>query len=198
MKKIIICFVLILNVLFGNWSNSVYAQTYYTNKGEGIFSISAPAKTINAKTQKVSIEIDINAAKLQLTVPVGSFQFTNNFVSDSLNMVIQERFNNYYMESDKYPDVTYKATILNNSSISYDRDGSYPIHTRGILRIHGVGHEVSADGLVEVRGSSIIVSAKIVVQPARYDIRIPAYIGNMYFREVFIDCKADLQKQGVQ
>lgn len=196
MKKIIIRATLLLAVFTGiNVNNSTYAQVYATNTGAGEFSVSAPAKTINAKSQQVSMEIDHNKAKLHLTVPVASFQFTNNFVSDSLNDVIYERFKSYYMESDKYPDVTYKATIINNSSINLEKDGTYPIQTKGTLRIHGVEQEVTAEGMVQVSGGKVNVAAKIVVLPAAYKIRIPSYIGNMYFREVFIESKASLKRK---
>lgn len=196
MKKIIIRSVLFMTVVAGiHLDNSVYAQVYKTTKGSGAFSVAAPAKTINADSRQVSIEIDKGKASLRLSVPVASFEFSNNFVSDSMNTVIHERFNSYYMESDKYPDVTYEATIDNNSNINYEKDGSYPIRTRGKLRIHGVEQEMLAEGMVQVSGGEVSVAAKIKVLPADYKIRIPSYIGNMYFREVLIESKATLKRK---
>lgn len=176
-------------------NNSVYAIIYQTNNGEGSFSVSAPAKTISAKSQQVSIQIDSKTAMLRLTVPVKSFQFTSNFMSDSLNNIIYERFNSYYMESSSYQEVAYNAAILNMAGIHFDKEGKYPIQAKGILRIHGVEREVTTEGVINVRGGTVTVEAKIVVLPSQYKIRIPAYIGNLYFREVFIESRAVLKRK---
>src|SRR5690606_28189943 len=118
-----------------------WAGEYETNTGTGTFAVSAPAKTIFAESEKIRIHIDDQAGILQLKVPVSSFQFTNNFVSDSMNAIIHERFNHYYMESKRYPYVTYSASMTNNNSVNLEKDGSYPIHTAGTLHIHGVDRE---------------------------------------------------------
>lgn len=193
MKKIIFRVALFISTIAGAALNNTYAQVYHTSKGTGTFSVSAPAKTINASSQSVVIELDRSAAKLQLSVPVSSFLFTNNFVSDSANEVIHKRFNSYYMESSKYPDVTYQASVVNMNSIDFEKDGRYPIQTKGTLNIHGVQQEVTAGGTVEVKGGKVNITARIKVLPADYKIRIPAYIGQMYFREVFIETTAALQ-----
>jgi len=195
MKKIFIRVGLLMSISASIMWSPAQAQVYYTKEGTGAFSVSAPAKTINASSRYVSIELDKAEARLLLSVPVASFRFTNNFVSDSANQVIHKRFNSYYMESDKYADVTYMATIENATEINFEKDGNYPIRTSGMLRIHGVDRKVAAQGIVSVQGTEVTVAAKIMVQPLDYGIRIPAYIGNMYFKEVFIETKANLKRK---
>lgn len=169
------------------------AQEFQTNQGSATFSVSAPAKTIYSKTEKVQMHADFKDAIFLLKVSINSFEFSNNFVSDSMNALIHERFNNYYLESDQYPFVTYQATITNNGAIQIDNVGSYPIETIGTLSIHGVDREVTAKGMVHVRGGKIEVEAQIVIVPRDYNIRIPDYIGNVYFKEVHIMSKAVLE-----
>jgi len=191
-SKTILLLLALGNIIFQ--PTSVSAQQYEMESGKSSFSVSAPAKTIYGESDKVHVQLDHTNGKLKLEVPVKSFRFTNNFMSDTLNDILYHRFNHYYMESTKYPKVIYNARIINNAAISFEQDGTYPIQTKGIATIHGVDQEATAEGVVTVKNGKITVIAKMVVHPTYYKIRIPTYIGGMYFKEVFIKVKGALIK----
>ncbi len=192
MKNLIIIYKFLLPAFLILFCYTVQADEYSAKSGQCSFSVNAPAKTIQGKSNDIQIQIDSRTGKVYLTVPIRSFLFSNNFVADSLNSIIYDRFNEYYMESQKFPGVTYDAKITNLNKISFTKNGTYPIKTLGTLNLHGVDQQVTAEGTVTVNEKGITVTTKITVLPQQYKIRLPPYIGNMYFKEVFIDLNAQL------
>jgi polyisoprenoid-binding protein YceI len=170
------------------------ATAYSTKSAKSTFSVSAPAKTIFGESGTVSIQLDKETGTVRVKVPIKSFGFTNNFILDTMNNLIYSRFNEYYMESGQYPEVVYNAQITNRESINFEKDGVYPIQTKGTLRLHGVEKEITSDGTLTVENKQVTVAAKLVVLPKEFGIRIPFYIGDMYFREVFINVHGTLAK----
>lgn len=181
---------LVVVILFAT-ATGIEAQPWRSNNAKISFTVSAPAKNIIGNSEAVHIMIDPRTAELQVEVAVSSFEFSNNYIADTLNTVIRQRFNSYYMESDRYPDVRYVGKISGNRT--YKKDGKYPVHTEGKLRMHGREQEAAASGWITVKGKNVAVEATLTVQPASYGIRIPPYIGNMYFREIVISLKGMLQ-----
>lgn len=187
MKHLLIKTALILPLLWTGLSPRATAEVYRTANGTGSFSVSAPAKTIQAETQQVQLELDGKTGRLFLKVPVNSFRFQNNFISDSMNAVIYERFNTHYMQSGRFPYVTYNARILNTSEIDLGSDGDYPLEISGTLEIHGTQKQVRTLGQITVNKGRITVKAHLTIKPEDYNIPIPEYIGSMYFKEVHIE-----------
>jgi polyisoprenoid-binding protein YceI len=88
--------------------------------------------------------------------------------------LMQEHFNENYVESDKYPDAIFKGTITNISSVSYDKDGSYPVSVKGKMTMHNVTKDVEAAGKITVNKGKVSASSGFSVQLADYNIKIPA------------------------
>lgn len=181
---------LVSGILLGA-TQGVKAQLLHSRDAKISFTVSAPAKNIVGNSDAVRITIDPRTADLQVAVSVSSFQFSNNYIADTLNEVIRQRFNSYYMESAQYPEVRYLGKIA--GSLNYKKEGKYPVRSQGKLRVHGREREATATGWITVQGKKISVEATLTLQPADYGIRIPPYIGNMYFREIVINLKGMLQ-----
>lgn len=139
------------------------------------------------------INIDLKTNKVTVDVPVNSFMFNNNFTLDSINAIIKKRFNEYYMQSDIYPNINYKGTILNVNEITLQHNGNYTAHTKGILTIHGVSREVVTDVILTIKNNNVTVTSQITIIPTLYGIRIPSYIGEMYFHKVRIIVNGSLK-----
>lgn len=156
-------------------------------KGEVGFKITTPAKQIAAKSTGFTLKLDRDGTAA-FSVPVRSFQFNNNFLSDTLNEKLKTRFNDYYMESDHYPLITFSGNI---PGLKLNKDGRYTRQGKGKLTTHGVSREIDFSCDIEVRGKQIIVRATAVFAPIYFNIRIPAYINGFYFRTVEIELLAD-------
>jgi len=170
-------------------------QLYTTQSAAAFFTVSAPAKNIEGRSDSVSLQVDFGKKEVRLEVPVGSFGFRNNFVSDSLNAMIAHRFRNYYMEAGRFPLITYSGSVDYAGKINLAQNGRYPVQTEGVLTLHGVRKKIQASGYLIVTAGSVTLQAELMVKPSDYGIRIPPYIGDMYFKEVKIQLKARLAKQ---
>ena len=55
--------------------------------------------------------------------------------------LMQEHFNENYVESDTYPNSTFKGKITNMDDVDLDTNGKYKVNVEGELTIHGVTKE---------------------------------------------------------
>jgi polyisoprenoid-binding protein YceI len=89
--------------------------------------------------------------------------------------LMEEHFNENYMESSKFPKATFKGKIANFdakklSSIksSYDLEGD--------LTIHGVTKKIKTKLNLVLNGGKIIATSLISVKPQDYNIEIPSLV----------------------
>ena len=75
--------------------------------------------------------------------------------------LMQEHFNENYMESDKYPKASFKGKITNLDKINFKKDGVYPAEVIGDLTIHNVTKPLTAKGTLEVKGGTVTATCKI-------------------------------------
>jgi uncharacterized membrane protein len=165
MKKLIIAIVLLCGV-----SGSVSAQKYMTRTGKVTFFSSTPVENIEAFNNDVSSVIDSKTGDMAFIVPIKSFKFEK--------ALMQEHFNENYMESDKFPKADFKGRITDLSNVDFSKDGNYSVKATGKLTIHGVTREVSIPGTVTVKGNSITANSKFRVKTADYGIKIPSMVAN--------------------
>jgi len=98
--------------------------------------------------------------------------------------LMQEHFNENYMESDKYPKASFKGKITNNSAVDYKKDGVYTAEVTGDLTIHNVTKSMTTRGTIEVKGAAVAARAEFIVKPSDFGIAIPAVVENKIAKEV--------------
>lgn len=169
-------------------SLSAKAQSLKTTTGQISFSVSAPAKTIKGESKTAFVAVNIKSGEVSVKVAVKSFAFYNNFVSDTLNALIRQRFNDYYMESTRFPEVEFQGKIDLTGKTKAAKLHPFT----GKLTLHGVTRDVTGNVLIGTGKGPQQIKALLHVVPSEYDIRIPPYIGYMYFKEVDITLDASL------
>jgi polyisoprenoid-binding protein YceI len=107
---------------------------------------------------------------LAIEVSMLSFEFKK--------ALMQEHFNENYMESAKYPKAKFLGTITNVSNINFAKDGTYNATVEGTLTIHNVPQKIKADGTVEVKAGKITLKSKFNVAPKDYNIAIESRFAN--------------------
>ena len=90
--------------------------------------------------------------------------------------LMQEHFNENYVDSDKYPNATFKGKVTNLDEIKFSKSGSYNAKVEGELTIHGITKPVSTEGIFEVNSDMIQGKAKFELAIAEYDISIPGAV----------------------
>lgn len=146
---------------------TVQAQDIYstTSAKLGFFS-SAPLEDIAAETAKGASAINIKTKAVYFKVPINTFQFKKK--------LMQEHFNENYLESDKYPYAEFKGRILENAD--FTKEGSWTVMVEGMLTIHGVSKSYKEKGTVTMKDGKLSASAKFNVRVADHKIKIPSLV----------------------
>lgn len=175
---------LVLVLLMSGMASFAFAQKYVTRSGKISFFSSTPIENIEAFNNEVAAVYDKDKGQVVFQVPVKSFKFEKQ--------LMQEHFNESYMESDKYPKADFKGS-LNPTDIG-SKDGSYNTTVKGKLTIHGVTRDVQIPGTVIVKGNQMTFQSKFNVATADYNIKIPAIAKNKIANEIQVTVDAILQK----
>jgi len=158
---------------------------YFTKTGRIEFSSKAPLEDIEAKNKTVAAILDAKTGALQFSVLMKGFEFPK--------ALMQEHFNENYVESDKYPKAEFKGSITNNSAINYTTDGVYPAQVSGKLTIHGVTKDIKTTGTIKVDEGKIDASSAFNVLVSDYNIKIPAVVKDKISKtiKVTVDCRLE-------
>jgi polyisoprenoid-binding protein YceI len=90
--------------------------------------------------------------------------------------LMEEHFNENYMESDKFPKSTFRGKITNLSSVDFSKPGKYDVTVEGDLNMHDITNKVSAKGIIEVVQGGVNASSKFNIVPEDYKINIPGVV----------------------
>ncbi len=179
MKKIGICTLLVFVFL------QITAQKYYTKEGVISFYSNAPLEKITATNTKATSIFDMETGAIEWAILIKAFEFKK--------ALMEEHFNENYLESSKYPKSTFKGTIKNIQQIDFSKDGEYMTNIVGRLTIHGVEKEVSTEAKFTVSNGKIIGQSELTVLVADYNIDIPALVRDNIAKEVLINIEASYE-----
>ncbi|HYF32833.1 MAG TPA: YceI family protein [Chitinophagaceae bacterium] len=142
----------------------VFAQDrYFTKTGKVSFFSKATLENIEAHNRSVTAVLDTKSGALQFSVPVKGFEFDK--------ALMQEHFNENYMESTKFPKAEFKGQIVNNGDVDYTKEGSYNVKVKGKLTVHGETKDVETDGKVTIKGGKVQAESDFNVALADYKIK---------------------------
>jgi hypothetical protein len=161
---------LVFTVLLLGLFLSVNAQKYMTKNGYIGFFSSTPLENIKADNNQVASVIDISTGEVVFQVLIKSFKFER--------ALMEEHFNENYMESEKFPKSTFKGKISNLSTVDLSKPGQYDVTIEGDLNIHDVTNRISAKGSISVVSGGINANSKFEVIPGEYKINIPGVVRN--------------------
>ena len=148
------------------------AQLYKNKVEQGIISFysKTPLEDIDAISKKATVVLKTSTNDIQVGVPLISFKFKKP--------LMEEHFNENYVESEKYPTCTFKGKII--ESIDFSNDGEYNVTVKGIMDLHGVQKEIVTPGIIVVKGKEISLSSTFKIKVADYNIKVPTlYIKNI-------------------
>ncbi|MDP4208005.1 MAG: YceI family protein [Bacteroidota bacterium] len=155
------------------------AQKYISKSGHIWFISNTPMEVIEGHNRQAVSTLDVSTGDVAFMMLIKAFEFKI--------ALMQEHFNENYMESDKIPKSSFKGKITNIGKIDFKKDGSYAAEVSGDLTIHGVTKAVSTKGTIEVKGKVITTKAKFTVSPKDYGIKIPSLVESKVAKEVEIN-----------
>ena len=126
----------------------VQAQDKYFTKNAKIefFSV-APLEDIEGKNKTGSALLDSKTGSLQFSVLMQGFEFDK--------ALMQEHFNENYVESDKFPKAEFKGSIINNAEINYSKAGTYNAKVKGTMTLHGITKDVETTATIKVNNDNL-------------------------------------------
>lgn len=176
---------IVLAALVTLTSVSFAQDKFYTKTGKVNFLSKAPIEEIEGKNKTVTAVLDSKTGAIQFQIQMKGFEFEKQ--------LMQQHFNENYVESDKYPKSEFKGTITNNSAINYKKDGTYPAKVKGQLTIHGVTKDVETTGTLKVNGGKIDATSTFNVLISDYNIKIPAIVKEKVSDSIKITVDCDLE-----
>lgn len=180
MKQTILITVLITLVLSG------YSQKYITKNGHIKFYSETPIETIEAHNRQVNSALDASSGDFVFKVLMRSFEFEK--------ALMQEHFNENYVESDEYPNSTFKGKVTNLAEIDFSTPGEYNADVVGVLTIHGVDQSIKEVGRLTVTEGSVRGQCTFIVKPADYKIKIPNTVINNIAEEIEVTVDVSLEE----
>lgn len=173
-----IAIISIILLTFGDLS----AQKYFTKTGELSFYSHTPLEDIEAISNTATTVYDSESGKIQWAVLIKSFEFEK--------ALMQEHFNENYMESSKHPKATFSGQVKDHQSVNLGKDGTYKTDVVGELTIHGVSQPVTAEATFVVADGAVNASSSLTVAVADYDIEIPAVVRDNIAKQIEITINA--------
>lgn len=163
------------------------AQQLATRNGFVKFFSDAPVEDIEATNNQVSSKIDLESGDFAFLVPIKGFQFEK--------ALMQEHFNENYLESGKYPNATFTGKITNIEDIKIEEDGKYVVTFDGTMKIHGAERKISEPATIVVEGGEITLETVFNLKPEDYDVKIPAGKRDNIAKSLKITVKMDYEKK---
>lgn len=163
-----------------------YAQKYFTRTGTIGFFSKAPLEKIEAYNNQVSGVIDLETGGVAFTLLMKAFIFEK--------ALMQEHFNENYVESDTYPLSTFKGKIIDIEKVDFSNSGEYDVRVKGILTMHGEQQEIIEPGKVVVAGEVLQVISEFVIRPEDYKIKVPKAVRNNIAKSITVNVDCKLKK----
>ncbi|MEQ1586096.1 MAG: YceI family protein [Cyclobacteriaceae bacterium] len=151
------------------------SQKYSLEKSLVSFFSEAAIENIKAQNAKTSSLLNATTGEVVFSIPIKDFKFDKS--------LMQDHFNEKYMESDKYPKAIFQGKFLN---LKLDETGEQRVTALGKLTMHGVTREIEVTGTVQIKSNQILARADFSIRLKDFKIKIPQLLWNNIAEEVKI------------
>lgn len=159
---------------------------YQVQQGSISFNSDAPNEIIKASSKKMLGIINTDKKQFAFKTEVSSFEGFNSPLQ-------KEHFNENYMESGLYPEISFSGKIIEDVNLA--ADGKYTVRAKGKLTIHGVSRDRILYATAVVKNQMIDITSEFTVSLADHDIKIPRVVNDKLATEVFIVVKTSMLPQ---
>jgi YceI-like domain len=181
MKNLVVAIVVLMSA--GVALSSQAQDRVFTRNGSISFLSETSAENIDAINNEVFSIVDVQKGELAFIVLVTGFKFKK--------ALMQEHFNDDYLESSKFPKASFKGAITDLSKVHFNEDGSYKAMVSGILTIHGVAKKIAIPAVFKISNKKISGESNFGVKLADYNIQVPGVVAGQIAET--IDLKVSCQ-----
>ncbi len=176
----------ILGLTLAFFTVQANAQKFFSRTGKVKFETDSKMEKIEAKSNTASVVIDLGTGDMEVAMLVKSFNFDK--------ALMQEHFNENYIESTKFPKSSFKGKIINIKDVNLAKDGPVEVQYEGQLTLHGVTKPLEDKATLYVGGGKINAYAKFKIPLEDYEITIPALVKDNIGKKAHIEVKAELEE----
>ncbi len=145
------------------------AQSKYIDRaGKASFFSSAPLEDIAAENNQAVSILDVESGEVVASMLMRSFDFRKE--------LMEEHFNENYVESDKYPKATFRGKVRNMAEFDVARDGTYTLDIAGEITLHGVTRPLELEAVAKVANGTIATKAVFPLRVADFKIDVPRLV----------------------
>jgi hypothetical protein len=177
MKKLLLSILCVVFILQLN-AQKVYA----TKTGQISFNATGEAVKIMGVNNQVDSKFVEATGQIIFGVLIKAFKFENQLMED--------HFNENYMESTQFPKADFKGFITNIKEVNFAKNGDYTIILDGTLTIHCIGKKTVTKGVISIQNGVPVIKCEFAVSLKQYGIK-GSYIGDKIASDASIklNCK---------
>lgn len=166
---------------------SANAQKYITKSGNVKFEASVPSfEEVAAESKSTSAVFETSTGDFAALTLMKGFRFKV--------ALMEEHFNENYVESDKYPKASFKGKV-DDFDASQVTAAEKTVTITGDLTLHGKTKRVSSTAKISKSGTAYKISGSFSVKPDDFGIEIPKIVSKKVADKVSVDYNFLLNKQ---
>ncbi|MCF8459313.1 MAG: YceI family protein [Flavobacteriales bacterium] len=144
-----------------------FSQPIYTTDSSLVSFFSAtPIENIEAFNSASTSLLNVTKREITFRIPIAGFQFEKT--------LMQEHFNESYMESEKFPYATFNGKLSDTLEIT--KDTIYNVTATGMMNIHGHDRAESLSGLMVCHKGRATLICDFAVALRDYQIKVPKVV----------------------
>ena len=159
---------------------------YFTREGHVHFKSDAKVELIESNNFKVASIVDFETGNIEVSVLMKAFEFKK--------ALMEEHFNENYLETNDFPKSIFKGKIKNIESIALDKngehsldaDGEYGIEIEGELMLHGVTKSIIVPATLKFEKGILTGNCSFIIKVEDYNIKIPTVVKDNIAKEIVI------------
>ena len=167
--------------LLAGYSQDLYKAT----SGDISFFSETPMENIDAINKNLKALINSKNGEFAFIATNVGFKFEKP--------LMEEHFNEKYVESDKYPKSSFVGKIL-NWNMNFLNGENNQVNVIGKITIHGIEKEIEVSGFIEKEIDGIFLFADFDLKIADFDIEIPNLVKDKISKEVSVEVRMKLKK----
>jgi polyisoprenoid-binding protein YceI len=162
-------------------SVNIQAQVYVSKTSMVHFFSATALENIEAKTGAAASAFNTQTGDVSIKIPVKSFKFSSN--------LMEEHFNENYMETEKFPNADFKGKIVDLKAIDFTKDGEYTVGIAGDLTVHGVKKPRTITAIFTIKDKQITGTSKFDIVLDDHKVERPKLVIEKIAEKVAVDVK---------
>lgn len=156
-----------------------------TKSGTIIFEASVPSfEEVKAKNESVSCVLNTKTGEIASLALMKGFRFKI--------ALMEEHFNENYVESDTYPKATFKGKIENFDYSKIDQNVK-EYNVKGTMEIHGKSKEISIIAKIKKTSNGLEFLSNFDLNADDFNIKIPSVVSKKVSKKVNVDLNFNLK-----